>query len=1494
MQERERQYMKRRVLAVALSLVMSMSCAQSICAAEISVLSEEFKIEEADADHEDKDSPQDIITLFSDENEYIDLSIDGSDESGIDTDTVSDSTEALNAEGEYYDVDGVVGGKIKFDKATGTVTSFYNAVTEAVIPDTIDGVKVVAIGDWATPQKDTFTKLVIPDSVTSVGQGLGQNSGITEIVIPSGISALEKYSFRGCNGLTEVVIPGNVKTIENCCFQNCTSLKSVTLESGVEQIGQNAFQDCSELVTLSMPSTLKKIDSYAFRYCDILEYVTYGGKDFYPFDGGVKGLTLEDYCFGGCFFGHPDFSASYKTGKWYKQLHQVKPTGDYLTDLMAIAESQMGYHEGNSLKDMSGNNTKGNGDYSEMVYWWNEPGEKWCGEYVGWCLAMSSMPYEMVHPKYNMMDAEGNRRDFEWADTRYAGGAKNYELKQGDVILFRYGSGGSGNHVILVDSVSQSGDVVTVESLNGNHSNDVSRDTYTINASTGKTINEWSSKDGYVDNIYSPDFSIAKGLKYYTVTFNMQGGEAAWNTKKLTNNASYGLMPLPTKSGYTFDGWYTEASGGTKITSYRRVRLTGNQTLYAHWTEGSGTPEEPEEPEEPDDEEYKNWKFDESTGTITSIPYDWTGGKIPSKIGGVEVKAIGKGACSNRMSVTSLIIPSSVTTIGDSAFSNCDNLKELTMSEGVKTLGKYVFQSCDNLESVIIPASVKSMGDYIFNNCSNLEKVTFSGNESKISYGRGTFGGTLFLRPDFSAPYKSSKYYTQLNEVSLTGDYVKDTISIAASQEGYHEGNSFAEMDGSNLSGNKDYAEMAYFTCSPSYKWWPYEESYSYGGWCGNYCNWCMAMASMPQEIHGWWEMDKDDYPTWSDTVYAGGDKAYKIKAGDVIHMNIGHYCIVTDVRQEGDRVIVGTWNGNNNNDVGFDYNEFRASDGYNLTMAEEYNKPGKNYDYGERYQVMYIMPYLPENISKVEFHNVTFDANEGDLPAEKRVKKLAENTYYGIMPIPVREGFKFDGWYTEKDGGKKITAYHKTGLTQDITLYAHWSETVKIDSTESGIDPNPLMEVSGSDINIWLIPNQSAQVGSGKWTVKDKTVATVTNAGKITGKKKGITSVTGTLQDGSVLTCNVTVAGVTLSDKTAKILVGESYGPLKLNFEGADSSHFNVSWTSTNPAVASVDEFGVINAVGKGSTVVTAWTGGKQYPCKVTVTDDAASLNPKKLSFGSSVTINPFKVYQPKYVTNTGAAFTAKGATWGYSEEEDADLEDENSIHEMTPVLDNKNNVTAYRNDVVQIEAKTGKISAVGMGTTTIWGVNTTQKSVTKLTITVKTTPARSTMYLLAGKTAALTFTGVKPADAEWEIVVDDSEDCEGCEADCIELEQKNGKYTGKVKAVAGKTGCAKVFCTYKGFTWETKVCVEDPALEASDGLTVVKGTNYTLTLNNGDSYETNFNGSIKQTPVWKNPKPAIAFADEYGVIHGRGKGSTVITTKIDGKVFKITVTVN
>ena len=68
------------------------------------------------------------------------------------------------------------------------------------------------------------------------------------------------------------------------------------------------------------------------------------------------------------------------------------------------------------------------------------------------------------------------------------------------------------------------------------------------------------------------------------ITFDANGGNLTENTKTVYYGQYYGDMPLPTRTGYAFDGWYTEKSGGTKITSEAIVSALANQTLYAHWT----------------------------------------------------------------------------------------------------------------------------------------------------------------------------------------------------------------------------------------------------------------------------------------------------------------------------------------------------------------------------------------------------------------------------------------------------------------------------------------------------------------------------------------------------------------------------------------------------------------------------------------------------------------------------------------------------------------------------------------------------------------------------------------------------------------------------------------------------------------------------------------------------------------------------------------------
>jgi uncharacterized repeat protein (TIGR02543 family) len=51
---------------------------------------------------------------------------------------------------------------------------------------------------------------------------------------------------------------------------------------------------------------------------------------------------------------------------------------------------------------------------------------------------------------------------------------------------------------------------------------------------------------------------------------------------------AYGTLPVPTRPNYTFDGWYTAASGGTKVTATTIVTSSSNHSLYAHWTSLQG------------------------------------------------------------------------------------------------------------------------------------------------------------------------------------------------------------------------------------------------------------------------------------------------------------------------------------------------------------------------------------------------------------------------------------------------------------------------------------------------------------------------------------------------------------------------------------------------------------------------------------------------------------------------------------------------------------------------------------------------------------------------------------------------------------------------------------------------------------------------------------------------------------------------------------------
>ena len=69
----------------------------------------------------------------------------------------------------------------------------------------------------------------------------------------------------------------------------------------------------------------------------------------------------------------------------------------------------------------------------------------------------------------------------------------------------------------------------------------------------------------------------------YRITFNANGGEVDTSTKTISQGDPIGTLPLPTWNNHIFNGWYTDLTDGTQITS--NTIPNGNLTYYAHWTE---------------------------------------------------------------------------------------------------------------------------------------------------------------------------------------------------------------------------------------------------------------------------------------------------------------------------------------------------------------------------------------------------------------------------------------------------------------------------------------------------------------------------------------------------------------------------------------------------------------------------------------------------------------------------------------------------------------------------------------------------------------------------------------------------------------------------------------------------------------------------------------------------------------------------------------------
>jgi hypothetical protein len=160
---------------------------------------------------------------------------------------------------------------VSFEIENGVLKKYTeeDGVTEVVIPE-----GVTSIGDSAFYFCSSLTSITIPDGVTSIGESAFWGcSSLTSVNIPDSVTSIENIAFSHCTSLTSIKIPDSVTSIEKSAFNGCTSLTSIKIPDGMTSIGVWAFNGCSSLTSIKIPDGVTSIGAWAFKDCTSLKSI---------------------------------------------------------------------------------------------------------------------------------------------------------------------------------------------------------------------------------------------------------------------------------------------------------------------------------------------------------------------------------------------------------------------------------------------------------------------------------------------------------------------------------------------------------------------------------------------------------------------------------------------------------------------------------------------------------------------------------------------------------------------------------------------------------------------------------------------------------------------------------------------------------------------------------------------------------------------------------------------------------------------------------------------------------------------------------------------------------------------------------------------------------------------------------------------------------------------------------------------------------------------
>ncbi len=595
---------------------------------------------------------------------------------------------------------------------------------------------------------------------------------------------------------------------------------------------------------------------------------------------------------------------------------------------------------------------------------------------------------------------------------------------------------------------------------------------------------------------------------------------------------------------------------------------------------------------------------------------------------GNSVTSIGDGAFYGCSGLTSVDIPDSVTSISGSTFEGCSGLTSVNIGNSVTTIDYRAFYGCSGLTSVSIPNSVTSIGNNAFRDCSRLTSISIGNSVTAI--GSNAFYNCSELRTIlFNAVNCTSigtyafRYVYNLSNLQF-GDSVQHIPAGLPSLNMYGKvlniPNSVKTIDAGAIQGEcagvvigkgiEDIAagafpwgvSVAYATtveplpCQPGAFANP-QTLYVPAGSKMKYFT-ALGWSEFTNIIEGKYtpatavELDQDNITLYRD---ASLQLSATVFPDSVSISTLGWYSLNSNVASVSDNGMVYA-NGVGETDI--------------IVWADQVSDTCH----------VKVTPIMVETITLNANHlsmaldeTFTLTANATPDNAENRTLEwiIPENNV--IATIMTSENHLNIG--AAGEGTVTITVRATDGSGVSATCEVFVSANTPVKSLTLSPETMTLYVGNSQQLNAIITP-QDAYTQDLRWMSSNSNVAYVDNNGWVYGNGVGNAVITAITTDGSNLsaTCAVTVTyipveSVTLSACELQMNEGESTY-LSANVLPYNAYDRSITWTSSNPRVATVTSNGRVNAQAVGTTIITATTNDGtniSAACRVTVGNQIA-----------------------------------------------------------------------------------------------------------------------------------------------------------------------------------------------------------------------------------------------------------------------------------------------